>query len=240
VTEVVSAPMFGSRPADAVGRDLLMASPATGARGTIILLPGINGQTPHILEVATRLAAHRFTAVVADWWCEASRRGEIRTPADVAPAVVALDDDAIADATAALADERSSRGPVGVLGYCVGGTLALLTAARSDAVSASVAYYGVLRYAGALAEKPGSPLEAAKAVRAPVLAHYGTTDGWCPTKDVDELESVLTGTGGAHQVYRYPGAGHAFEETGRPGFRPVAAADAARRTLVFLDHYVRP
>jgi hypothetical protein len=40
-------------------------------------------------------------------------------------------------------------------------------------------------------------------------------------------------------VYRYPGAGHAFEEPGSRGFRPVAAVEAAARTVTFLDYYLR-
>lgn len=212
--------------------------PRGGSGRTVVVVPGIHGQTSHILGVGHRLAAHGFRAVIADWFCGAAKRGELRTPADIGPAVLALDDHAIADGIAAVAEQVSTDGPVGVLGYCVGATATLLAAGRTDAVAASVVYYGVLRYRGALAGKGDDPLDRVAAVRAPVLAHYGLADGWCPPEDIDELEAVLAGTGGAHEVYRYPGAGHAFEETGRPGFRPVASADAARRSLVFLDHYL--
>jgi carboxymethylenebutenolidase len=215
----------------------LTAEPDSGRRGTVVVVPGIHGQTSHILGVGQRLAAHGFRAVVADWFCTAARRGEIETPADIAPAVAALDDASIADALAGAVDDLAADGPICVLGYCVGGTLALLAAARTDAAAGTVAYYGVLRYRGPLEGKGADPIEAAGDVQGPVLAHYGTADGWCPIGDVDDLEAALAGTAGAHEVYRYPGAGHAFEETGRPGFRPVAADAAARRTLVFLDHW---
>lgn len=219
--------------------EALTVEPSSGSRRTVLVVPGIHGQTSHILDVAQRLALHGFRAVIADWFCTAAKRGEIQAPADIAPAVAALDDDAIADGLAGAAERLRSDGPVGVLGYCVGGTLALLAAGRSSEIAGTVAYYGVLRYRGALEGKGPDPVDAVKDVRGPVLAHYGRSDGWCPEHDVDELESALGATGGAHEVYRYPGAGHAFEETGRPGFRPVAAADAARRSLVFLDYFVR-
>lgn len=229
---------FGSVELPDVPGQALTVEPIGGSRRTVVVVPGIHGQTSHILGVGQRLAGQGLRAVVADWFCTAAKRDEIRTPADIAPAVAALDDDAIADGLARTAEHLRSGGPVGVLGYCVGGTLALLTAGRTDVIGGTVAYYGVLRYRGALEGKGSDPVDAVKEVRGPVLAHYGTADGWCPVPDVDELEAALGTTGGAHEVYRYPGAGHAFEETGRPGFRPVAASDAARRSLVFLDHYV--
>ena len=76
------------------------------------------------------------------------------------------------------------------------------------------------------------------AARTPELAHYGTTDVWCPVEDIDELEAKLAGSDSPYQVYRYPGAGHAFEENGRPGYRPVAATESANRTMTFLAHYL--
>jgi carboxymethylenebutenolidase len=222
-----------------VGGQATTVSPPGPTSGTVVVVPGIHGLTSHILEVGDRLAANGFTAVVADWWCTAARRGELRAPADTGRAVAALDDDAIADGLVAVAEQLAGDRPVSLVGYCVGGTLALLASGRTDALAATVAYYGVLRNRGPLADKGPDPIEQVGAVRCPVLAHYGTADGWCPTEDVDELEDVLAKTGGAHEVYRYPGAGHAFEETGRPGYRPVAAAEAARRSLVFLDHWGR-
>jgi carboxymethylenebutenolidase len=110
-------------------------------------------------------------------------------------------------------------------------------AARSDVLTAIVAYYAVLRPGSPTGDGP-DPLAAAQRVACPVLAHYGTTDVWCPVEDIDELEVGLAKSNSPYQVYRYPGAGHAFEESGRPGYRPVAAADAARRTMTFLDHYL--
>ena len=214
-------------------------TPHGGARARVIVLPGIHGSTPHLTEVCRRLGDHGFASVVGDFYCEAARRGEVNSPADAGTAVAALDDAAIAEAVAELAGTLSADGPVAVLGYCIGATLGLLATETSDSITATVAYYGVLRHRGPLAAKGPDPLDSLGTTATPVLAHYGTADVWAGGEDIDDLEAKLTESGGPHGVYRYPGAGHAFEEPGSRGFRPVAAAEARARTLVFLDHYLR-
>lgn len=229
--------VWGSLELAAGGITALTAAPRGGSRKNVVLLPGIHGRTAHLLGVCQRLAADGMRAVVADVYCDAARRGDIRSPADIAPAVAALDDAAIAAEVVELVDQLSADGEVAVLGYCIGGTIALMTAMDSAAV-ATVAYYGVLRHRGPLADKGPDPLNSLRGAAAPVLAHYGTADAWAPCSDVDDLESALLEWGGAHCLYRYPGAGHAFEESGSKGFRPTAAQEAAARTTTFLRHYL--
>jgi carboxymethylenebutenolidase len=214
-------------------------TPRTDARARVIVLPGIHGSTPHLVEVCQRLGERGLASVVGDFYCDAARRGEVNSPADAGAAVAALDDAAIAEGVAGLAADLSTDGPVAVLGYCIGATLGLLATENSDSITATVAYYGVLRHRGPLAVKGPDPLDSLGTTTTPVLAHYGTADVWAGGEDIDDLEAKLIESGGAHGVYRYPGAGHAFEEPGSRGFRPVAAAEARARTLTFLDHYLR-
>lgn len=214
-------------------------TPPNGAQARVIVLPGIHGRTRHLSWVCQRLGEHGFESVLGDFYCEAARRGEVDTPAEVATAVAALDDTAIAEGVAELATSLAEDRPVAVLGYCIGATLGLLATEKSDAITATVAYYGVLRHRGPLAGKGPDPLDSLGTTTTPVLAHYGTADVWATGEDVDDLENKLMATGGPHGVYRYPGAGHAFEEPGSRGFRPVAAAEAAARTVTFLDYYLR-
>jgi carboxymethylenebutenolidase len=215
-------------------------TPPNRSGAWVIVLPGIHGSTPHLTEVCRRLGALGFSSAVGDFYCEAARRGEVNSPADAGAAVAALDDAAIADGVAELAGSLATDGPVAVLGYCIGATLGLLATERSDSITATVAYYGVLRHRGPLAAKGPDPLDSVGTTTTPVLAHYGTADVWAGTQDIDDLEAKLIESGGPHGVYRYPGAGHAFEEPGSRGYRPVAAAEARARTLTFLDHYLRP
>jgi len=215
----------------------LSISPASGSDRKVVVLPGIHGRTPHILHVGQRLAAHGFDAIVADFYCTAAQRGQLRTPADIGAATEALDHGAIISTVTDLLTTLAAERPVAILGYCVGGAVALQVAARAEGVAAVVAYYGVLRQVPGAADR-SDPLSAAAQLNCPVLAHYGTTDIWCPPEDIDELEAKLASSDSAYQVYRYPGAGHAFEESGRPGYRPVAAIESAIRTMTFLTHYM--
>lgn len=215
-------------------------SPPDRSGAWVIVLPGIHGSTPHLTEVCRRLGELGYRSVVGDFYCEAARRGEVNSPADAGAAVAALDDAAIAEGVAELATSLSTDGRVAVLGYCIGATLGLLATERTHGISATVAYYGVLRHRGPLAVKGPDPLDSLGSTTTPVLAHYGTADVWAGAEDIDDLEAKLIASGGPHAVYRYPGAGHAFEEPGSRGFRPVAAAEARARTLLFLDHYLQP
>lgn len=217
------------------GRRAPTVSPPNGSRGHVVLLPGIHGQTPHVMQVCHQLAEGGTTSVVIGTYGHSTG---LDGPAAVAQAVAELDDAAIVAEVGELCATLAQEGPVALLGFCIGGTLGLLTAARSDAVTAVVAYYGVLRHRGPLAVKGPDPVDALGGLRTPVLAHYGTCDPWCESRDVDDLDAVLQRTGGPHSVYRYPGAGHAFAEPGSAGFRVVAAAEAATRTAVFLGHYL--
>lgn len=219
------------------GNGALGVVPTGGAQKRVILLPGIHGRTSHILQVGQRLAAQGFEAVIADFYCTAAQRGELRSPADIGTASDALDHEAITNTVVELVESLPGSKPTAVLGYCVGGAIALLTAARCETVVAAAVYYGVLR-SGVPAETRPDPIEAAGRITCPVLAHYGTTDVWCPMGDIDDLEAALAASSSPYQIYRYPGAGHAFEEMRSKGFRPVAAAEAATRTQTFLRHYL--
>lgn len=230
------SPVRGSVEVPGIERALATVG-APGAAGSVIVVPGVHGATPHIGAVMHRLGGQGFTAVLADWFCPDPPEG-LTGPDAIADAVRGIDDDATASGLATAAERLRADGPVAVLGYCVGATMALLAATRTDAIRGVVAYYGVLRYRGPLAGKGTDPMEAMKGVRHPVLGHYGRADGWIPDGDVDELEAALASSGVPNELYRYPGAGHAFDELGRPGYRPVASADAARRTSTFLEHHL--
>jgi carboxymethylenebutenolidase len=110
-------------------------------------------------------------------------------------------------------------GPVGIVGYCMGGTAAFLAACRVNGLSAAVSYYGGMigKFAD---EKPKCPLQ----------MHFGEKDEGIPMSTVEEIKKKLPQA----ETYTYPDAPHGFACDERASFRKEAADLAWQRTTEFL------
>lgn len=133
----------------------------------------------------------------------------------------------IQQAIAFLLSQEYVSGPaVGVVGFCMGGGLALQTALAEENLGAVVAFYG----------QPLAPEQVAE-VKAPVLGLYGAEDSGIPADSVHTMESALEEAGIENEFHIYEGAGHAFFNDTRQSYNPDAAGDAWPRTLAwFRDH----
>ncbi|GLQ88796.1 dienelactone hydrolase family protein [Dyella flagellata] len=187
---------------------------------------GLNEQ---IRSVADRLAQSGYLALVPDLY-----RGEITLEQEEAQHLMEglnFGDAASQDIGAAVAYLKQRTGKVAVMGFCMGGALALLALGQHADLSAGVVWYGL------------PPLEYidASRIKVPVLGHWGTQDAFFPIKSVDALEAKFAQSGVSAQFHRYL-AHHAFaNETavghGRiPGtqFDPEWAQLAWDRTFTFL------
>lgn len=202
------------------------------------------GLSDHTRDLAGRLAGEGFGVLALDLY----RREpglEIRDPGSFMRGL--SDPQVLADVEGGAAFLRAQpevSGPVGVTGFCMGGTYALLAACGCPGLAAAVPYYGILSHEHGLlyaedgldpARKPRQPLDAAPELRCPLLAFFGGEDDFIPLDDVERLKEALANTAPASEVVVYPGAGHAFMNDTRPdAFRPQAAADAWGRMVAFL------
>src|SRR6185503_13341796 len=119
---------------------------------------------------------------------------------------------------------------VGVIGFCLGGSLSLLLAATSPDVGAVASFYGGRQF----------PADQLRQISAPVLAIFGGADEGIPPERHAELDSTFNETGLPHTIYVYPGAPHAFFNDARQHtYRPEAAKDAWARTLAWFDTYLK-
>ena len=119
-------------------------------------------------------------------------------------------------------------GRIGVVGFCLGGAVAFQTAARSDAVGATVAFYPT--------SVPDAVLQE---IKAPVLALYAEQDTIVPPSQAEVVERALQGRALSVEAHVYPQVGHAFFNDARPdGYHRPTAEDAWDRTLDLFRWYL--
>jgi len=199
------------------------AEPAARARGGIVVIQEIFGVTRHIRDVADQYAAAGFYALAPALFDRVER--DVDVPyTDAAKGIAYMQamklDKVLLDVKAAV-DAAGKFGRVGVVGYCWGGTLAYLAAARLE-VAAAVSYYGggTTNY---LAEKPACP----------VMYHYGERDSHIPLSAVEQVRAADP----QGVFYLYP-AGHGFNCTHRDSYDPASAKLAFDRSLEFFHRLV--
>ena len=203
-----------------------VARPAGVARGAVIVAPEIFGINAHIRSVADGYAADGYLAVAPALFDRAQRDYETGyTPAEIQAGIAVMQKvdiaDAMRDVTAALAFAREA-GRVAIVGYCWGGTVAWVAAARVPGLAASIPYYGG-GIPGFKAERPACP----------VLFQFGEQDT-SPTPA--QAREVMA----AHpqvQAHFHP-AGHGFNCDQRGSYHAESARQAREQTLAFLAQHL--
>jgi carboxymethylenebutenolidase len=118
-------------------------------------------------------------------------------------------------------------GKVGAIGYCLGGKLAFLTAARTDA-DCSVSYYGV---------GLDQNLNEKDKIRKPLMLHIAEKDRFVPPDVQAKVKAALSGMPNV-EIYSYPGVDHAFARINGDNYDKQAADLANSRTLAFLKKHL--
>ena len=203
-----------------------LAAPASGGPGVVVIQEWW-GLVPHIVDVCDRFAAAGLTALAPDLYHGATTT----EPDEAGKLMMALDMDRAAGDLSGAIDElctRTGAAKVAVVGFCMGGGLAMLAATRrGDAVRACVPFYGVIPWEGPKAEW--------SALGGPILGHYAENDGWAGPDVAGALEADVRAAGGAADVHVYGGCDHAFFNDTRPEvYDAPASALAWERTLAFL------
>lgn len=129
----------------------------------------------------------------------------------------------------ALRGRAECTGKVGVLGHCLGGKLAYLTACRVD-VDAAVGYYGV--------GIEGS-LDEAKDIKCPVVLHFAELDKYCSGEAREQIKAALGKRGGI-EIYTYPGVDHAFARTMGDHYDKPASIMAHSRSIALFRKALGP
>ena len=211
--------------------DLFTWLPAGGAGPGVLLLQEIFGVGSYIRSVATRLRDLGFVVAGPDLFWRHQRgwapaHDEAGMAASFAMVQQAGGDPLIADSVAAmevLAAAHEVTGRPGVLGFCLGGTLAWGVGLVGDPAWV-VSYYG-----------SGVPdaLDSLDRLACPVLVHLGAADDFFPPGGVDRVRAATAGLD--RVTVRLHDAGHAFDNHDAPMFHDAAAASTAwAETVRFL------
>lgn len=198
-------------------------------RPAVIIIHENRGLTPHIQDVARRLAVEGFLAFAPDML---SPQGG--TPSDQNQAMQTIRnlnaDETVARLVAAvpfLARHGESTGKVGAIGFCWGGGLANRLAAAGTTLNASVPYYG--------AQLPAADVPK---ISAPLLLQYGALDQRI-NAGIADYEAALKANKKVYELYMYEGANHAFNnDTNAGSYNKEAATLAWGRTIAFLKKYL--
>jgi carboxymethylenebutenolidase len=205
--------------ADGHRLDAYAASPAGEPRGGIVVIQEIFGVTRHIRAVADSYAAAGYEAIAPALFDRVEKHVDVPYT-DMARGIAFMQamkmDQVILDVQAAV-QAVAPAGKVGVVGYCWGGTVAYVAAARLG-VAAAVSYYGG-GTANFLAEKP----------KVPVMYHYGERDTHIPLAAVEQVKAADPGG----IFYLYP-ADHGFNCTDRASYEPASANLAFERSVEFF------
>jgi len=202
------------------------ADPAAAPRGAIVVAQEIFGVNGHIRSVCDGFAADGYVAIAPALFDRYAPKVDLGyTPDDIAKGrelkARAGIDNALADVAAAR-DAVAAVGKVAVIGYCWGGYVAWMAAARETGFSCAVPYYG----GGILEAKGERP-------RCPVMAHFGERDQGIPVAGVRELAALHPEA----QVFIYT-AEHGFNCDRRASYDAASAKLARERTLDFLRRHV--
>ena len=195
-------------------------------KGGIVVIQEIFGVNAHVRSVADRFAAAGYTAIAPAFFDHLETGVELdyteKGMNEGKQLVSELGLDRAVEDVASAADAIASAGKIGTVGYCWGGTVAMLSAIRLGLPS--VSYYGA-RNVPFLGEKH----------KAPVMFHFGEEDKSIPPEMIAKHRQMLP----QMEVFTYAGAGHAFNRDIDPShYHQASAKLALQRTLAFFDKHL--
>jgi carboxymethylenebutenolidase len=206
-----------------------LAVPESGTGPGVVVIQEWWGLVDHIEHVCDRFAAEGFVALAPDLY----RGKKVTEPDEAGKAMMAMRLDAAGRDMSGAVDElrrRTGHDAVGVIGFCMGGGLALVLATqRPDAVKAVAPCYGVIPW-------PDVQPDYA-AMSAAVQGHYAERDDFFTPEAANSLGEQLRSMGKEAEIIVHPGTDHAFFNDDRP--EVYNAAEAAKLWASVVEFFRR-
>jgi len=204
------------------------ADPATAPKGTVVVIQEIFGVNHHIRAVCDRLAGEGYVAIAPSIF----DRVEPNFTSGYSPDEIAIARKFVANPdwaamlrdTQAAIDAVRDVGPVGIIGFCLGGSIAYAAATKLSGLTAAIGYYGgaVVRFAD---DKP----------KVPTQLHFGEKDAGIPLSDVETIKAKRPDV----EVFVYPGAQHGFHCDERASYDKASADIAWPRSMAFFAKHLK-
>ena len=212
-------------PHDGFQFEALHAAPRGARRGGVIVIQEIFGLDQYVQADVERWSALGFETLAPSMFDRGQKGFTAGHDPEGLQAGVKLatgngPDNAMSDIQACV-DALKDKGPVFIVGYCYGGTMVWLAAARVTGLAAGSSYYG-----GQVAGMAALPLSC------PVIIHLGRQDAHIPA---DEVKAKVTAAHPDVPVYIYEASGHGFNNDGRPDSDLGDATLARQRTLELFE-----
>jgi carboxymethylenebutenolidase len=195
---------------------------------TVLVVQEIFGVHEHIKDICRRFAKLGYLAIAPEMY---ARQGDVSKMniKEILQKVVAKvpDEQVMSDLDATVAWAKKNNGntdKLAITGFCWGGRIVWLYAARNPTLKAGVAWYG--RVVDTTDElHPKNPIDVVKDLKAPVLGLYGGADQGIPISSVEQMQQALKDAGKPSEIKLYPDTPHGFYADYRPSYRKEQAQD---------------
>jgi len=204
------------------------ADAATAPKAAVVVIQEIFGVNHHIRAVCDRLAGEGYVAIAPSIFDRIEPNFQCGySPEEIAEArkfVANPDWAAMLRDTQAAIDAVRDVGRVGIIGFCLGGSVAYAAATKLSGLSAAIGYYGgaIVRFAD---DKP----------KVPTQLHFGEKDAGIPLSDVEIIRAKRPDV----EIHVYPGAQHGFHCDERASYDKTSADIAWPRSLGFFAKHLR-
>jgi carboxymethylenebutenolidase len=220
----------------------LLALPERMPAPAVLIVNDIFGRSSFYENLVRRLALAGFVGYTPEFFFRVGPLPERTREAAFARRARLDESDLLRDMGAAvewlIARPEVGGNPVGVIGFCMGGTVVLDFAQRPD-IAAAVCYYG---FPAAPRPDGKTSIDHAPEMRVPLLGFWGDQDAGVGMDSVEQLRAALERSGAPHEFHIYPGPGHGFlaaflEDENAPGYE--AACNSWTRALAFYREQLR-
>ena len=206
---------------------------------TVIVVHEIFGVHEYIQDVCRRLAKQGYLAVAPYLYFREGEVAHLKEINDIRDKVVSkvAQNQVMEDLDSLVGwlqeSKMTAMDRMAITGFCWGGNVVWMYAARNQKLKAGVAWYGRL-VGDATALQPKFPVDIASELKVPVLGLYGGKDKGISLDSVEKMREGLKKAKSKSEIIVYPDAEHAFHADYRPSYHEKSAKDGWDRMLGWL------